>query len=50
MLTGLKKRMEEASFDDLKLARSWSLLLARVLIGMEACSLCYIFSFSGRVC
>lgn len=47
VLTGLKKRMEEASFDDLKLARSWSLLLARVLIGMGAALVLYFFFRAG---
>lgn len=47
MLTGLKKRLEAASFDDLKLARSWSPLIARMLIGMGAALVLYFFFRSG---
>ena len=49
ILTGLKKRLEEASFDDLKSARSWSLLLARILIGMGAALVLYFFFSIGAL-
>lgn len=47
MLTGLKGRLAASTFDDLKLARSWSLILARVLLGAGAAVVLYLFIRSG---
>lgn len=47
MLIGLKKRLEQATFDDLKLARSWPLVLSRMLIGMGAALVLYFFFRAG---
>ena len=47
MLTGLKGRLAASTFDQLKLARSWSMILARVLLGSGAAVVLYLFMRSG---
>lgn len=36
MMTGLRKRLANSTFDDLKLNRCWWLILTRVLVGIGA--------------
>ncbi len=47
MMTSLKGRLGDSTFDDLKLNRSWGLILARVLVGMGASFVVYFFVTSG---
>jgi hypothetical protein len=47
MLTSLKGRLAASTFDDLKLMRSWALLVSRALIGAGAASILFFFLLSG---
>jgi len=47
MLTGLKGRLAASTFAELKLARSWSLIFARVLLGSGAAVVLFLFMRSG---
>lgn len=43
MMTSLKSRLGDSTFDDLKLNRSWGLILARILVGIGASYVLYFF-------
>jgi hypothetical protein len=47
MLTSLKGRLEASQFDDLKLIRSWALLISRALVGAGAACILFFFLLSG---
>lgn len=47
MMTSLKARLADSTFDDLKLNRSWGLILARILVGIGASYVLYAFLASG---
>ncbi len=49
MLTSLQSRIELCSFDDLKLARSWGMLFARLLVGAGAAGILYFFIVSELI-
>jgi hypothetical protein len=49
MLTGLKTRFDQSSFDDLKLARTNALIVSRIVIGAAAAAILYFFIRSGLV-
>lgn len=47
MLTSLKSRLDQSKFDDLKLMKSFALLLSRAAIGAGAASILFFFLMSG---
>ena len=47
MMTGLRKRLADSTFDDLKLNRCWGLIGARVLVGIGAGFVLFFFVRSG---
>ena len=47
MLATLKGRLDASTFDDLKLMRSWALLISRALIGAGAACILFFFLLSG---
>ncbi|WP_133512175.1 hypothetical protein [Candidatus Thiosymbion oneisti] len=49
MMTGLRKRLADSTFDDLKLNRCWWLILTRVLVGIGAGFILFFFVRSELV-
>lgn len=47
MLATLKGRLDTSKFDDLKLMRSWAVLVSRALIGAGAACILFFFLLSG---